>query len=55
MQVQIKVIGDLAAKGVAIPQYATVGSAGLDLHACIEQDQDCARADTADWNGQQYI
>ena len=45
MQVQIKVI-DLAAKGIAIPQYATVGSAGLDLHACIEQDQVIAPGQT---------
>ena len=42
MKVQIKKLRDQA----YIPQYATSGSAGLDLHACIEAPVELAPGDT---------
>lgn len=37
MQVQIKVVNALIGKQIPLPQYASIGAAGVDLHACIDQ------------------
>ena len=35
--IQIKIVNPLLGNDVELPQYATDGSAGLDLRACIDQ------------------
>ena len=37
MKVQVKVIDSRLGKEWPMPSYATAGSAGLDLRACVEQ------------------
>lgn len=36
-QIQVKVLNEKIGKTIPFPQYATIGSAGLDLRACIEK------------------
>lgn len=36
MQVQLKILDTRVGKMIPLPQYATPGSAGLDLRACID-------------------
>lgn len=38
MQVQLKLLDDRIGKSIPIPEYATDGSAGMDLRACLETD-----------------
>lgn len=38
MKVQVKILDDRLGRVWAMPSYATTGSAGLDLRACIDQD-----------------
>jgi dUTP pyrophosphatase len=35
-KIQLKILSTKMGKDINLPQYATPGSAGLDLHACIE-------------------
>lgn len=35
--IQLKVLDPKLGKSIPLPRYATEGSAGLDLHACLEQ------------------
>ncbi len=36
-KVQLKILDDRLGKEIALPQYATSGSAGLDLRACLTE------------------
>jgi len=36
-KVQLKILDDRLGKDIALPQYATGGSAGLDLRACLTE------------------
>lgn len=36
MKIELKIINSLIGDKVALPEYATVGSAGMDLRACVE-------------------
>ncbi len=36
--VQLKILDDRLGKEIPLPEYATDGSAGLDLRACLDQD-----------------
>lgn len=38
MEIKIKILSPLIGKKVKLPYYATEGSAGMDLAACIEED-----------------
>ena len=38
MKLQVKVLSPLIGDQVPLPHYATAGSAGMDLRACIESD-----------------
>lgn len=35
--VQVKILNPKIGKDIPMPQYATIGSAGLDLRACLDQ------------------
>lgn len=35
---QVKILDQRLGKSIALPEYATTGSAGLDLRACIDAD-----------------
>jgi dUTP pyrophosphatase len=37
-QVEVKILDDRIGKDIPLPTYATEGSAGIDLRACIDQD-----------------
>ncbi len=37
MKVKLKLLDDRLGKDIALPDYATGGSAGMDLRACLEQ------------------
>jgi dUTP pyrophosphatase len=36
-KIQFKILDDRLGKGIPLPEYATAGSAGLDLRACLDQ------------------
>ena len=38
LKVQVKILRAALGNTIDLPRYATVGSAGIDLRACIEQD-----------------
>ncbi len=38
-KIDLKVISPLVGATIPLPEYATAGSAGMDLRACIESDQ----------------
>ena len=46
MQVQIKIIHDAVGTNIPLPQYATDGAAGMDLHACLDAPLVIAPNDT---------
>ena len=35
---QVKILDDRLGKSIALPEYATAGSAGIDLRACMNDD-----------------
>ena len=35
---QVKILDDRLGKSIALPEYATAGSAGIDLRACMNND-----------------
>jgi dUTP pyrophosphatase len=37
-QVEVKILDDRIGKDIPLPTYATEGSAGIDLRACIDQE-----------------
>lgn len=37
MKLQFKILNPLVGKEIPLPQYATTGSAGMDLRACIDK------------------
>ena len=45
-QLQVKLLNDRIGKDMPLPSYATDGSAGMDLRACLEQPLIVAPADT---------
>ena len=44
--IQVKILDDRIGTEFPLPQYATHGSAGMDLRACIEQDMTIAAGET---------
>jgi dUTP pyrophosphatase len=38
-EIDLKIVNSLLGNTIPLPEYATVGSAGMDLRACIENDQ----------------
>ncbi|MDH5444290.1 MAG: dUTP diphosphatase [Gammaproteobacteria bacterium] len=38
MKVKLKLLDERLGKSIALPDYATDGSAGMDLRACLEED-----------------
>ena len=38
MKVQLKILDDRLGNSIELPDYATDGSAGMDLRACLEED-----------------
>ena len=44
--IQVKILDDRIGTEFPLPQYATHGSAGMDLRACIEQDITIAPGET---------
>lgn len=44
--IQVKILDDRIGTEFPLPQYATHGSAGMDLRACIEQDMTIAPGET---------
>lgn len=44
--IQLKILDDRLGKDFPLPDYATDGSAGIDLRACIDEDIDLAPAQT---------
>lgn len=36
--IQLKILDDRLGQSIALPEYATAGSAGLDLRACLNED-----------------
>ena len=50
--IQLKILSDKIGKEIPLPTYATEGSAGLDLRACLDQAIDLAPGEnnfTANW------
>uniref|UniRef100_UPI000B35BE3C dUTP diphosphatase n=1 Tax=Crenothrix polyspora TaxID=360316 RepID=UPI000B35BE3C len=45
-KVQLKIIDARLGRDIALPEYATSGSAGLDLRACLDQAVDLKPSDT---------
>lgn len=45
-KIQIKLLDQRLGNSIELPQYATDGSAGLDLRACLEQDTLLAAGET---------
>lgn len=37
-KIQLKILDNRLGRSIPLPKYATTGSAGLDLHACLKQD-----------------
>ena len=46
MQVQVKILDSRVGQDWALPEYATTGSAGLDLRACLEAPVEIAPGET---------
>ena len=46
MKVQVKVLDDRLGQELAMPAYATTGSAGLDLRACLDEAIEIAAGET---------
>jgi dUTP pyrophosphatase len=44
--VEVKVLDERIGREIPLPQYATPGSAGLDLRACLERDLTLGPGDT---------
>lgn len=44
--IQLKILSDKIGKEIPLPTYATEGSAGLDLRACLDQAIDLAPGET---------
>ncbi|MEL0614032.1 dUTP diphosphatase [Marinomonas arenicola] len=44
--IQLKIISDKIGKEIPLPTYATEGSAGLDLRACLDEAIELAPGDT---------
>lgn len=44
--IQVKVLNDKVGKSIPLPKYATIGSAGMDLRACIDENVDLAPGDS---------
>lgn len=44
--IQLKILSDKIGKEIPLPTYATEGSAGLDLRACLDQAIELAPGDT---------
>ena len=45
-ELQVKIVNSLVGSTIPLPEYATSGSAGLDLRACIESTITLAPGDT---------
>ncbi len=45
-QLQVKILDDRIGKEIPIPEYATPGSAGLDLRACLEESTTLSPGET---------
>ncbi|ARU58563.1 MAG: dUTP diphosphatase [Pseudomonadales bacterium] len=45
-QLQVKILDSRIGQEIPLPEYATDGSAGLDLRACLEQDVELAPGET---------
>lgn len=45
-RLQVKILNSLIGSSIPLPEYATDGSAGLDLRACIEASINLAPAET---------
>lgn len=39
MKVKLKLLDDRLGKSIDLPDYATAGSAGMDLRACLDEDR----------------
>lgn len=37
-KIQLKILDNRLGNGIPLPEYATAGSAGLDLRACLDED-----------------
>ncbi len=46
MQVELKIINPLVGDKIPLPEYATTGSAGMDLRACLETSLTVAAGET---------
>ncbi|GAB4355275.1 MAG: dUTP diphosphatase [Methylohalobius sp. ZOD2] len=46
-KIQFKILDDRLGRDIALPRYATDGSAGLDLRACLDSPLTLAPSDTA--------
>ncbi|MCX7101276.1 MAG: dUTP diphosphatase [Methylobacter sp.] len=45
-KIQLKILDDRLGKDIPLPDYATSGSAGLDLRACLDEPVDIAPGQT---------
>ncbi len=45
-KIQLKILDDRLGKDIPLPEYATLGSAGLDLRACLDEPVDLAPGQT---------
>lgn len=45
-KMQLRILDERIGKTIELPEYATSGSAGLDLRACLEQDLTLAPGET---------
>ncbi len=46
IDLEVKVLNPLVGSSIAMPEYATTGSAGMDLRACLTQDLTVLPGDT---------
>src|SRR5688572_12122541 len=44
--IQLQILNPCLGSGINLPKYATPGSAGLDLHVCIEEALEIAPQET---------
>ena len=44
---QVKILNAKIGKNIPMPSYSTLGSAGMDLRACLEESLDLAPAETS--------
>ena len=45
--IQVKILNAKIGKDIPMPSYSTIGSAGMDLRACLEESLDLAPAETS--------